>query len=71
MLKAAGKIYLRCVMPKYQDILRKKMALRENNVIQVSKIDMAAGYCLKELNPKLAEEKPYLVKDQLKRRQKK
>ena len=47
------------------------MALRENNVIQVSKIDMAAGYCLKELNPKLAEEKPYLVKDQLKRRQKK
>ena len=28
-------------MPKYQDILRKEMALRENNVIQVSKIDMA------------------------------
>lgn len=47
------------------------MALKENNVTQVSKIGMAAGYCLKELNPKLAEEKPYLVKDQLKRRQKK
>lgn len=41
MLKAAGKIYLRRVMPKYQDILRKEMALRENNVIQVSKIGMA------------------------------
>lgn len=33
MLKAAGKIYLRRVMPKYQDILRKEMILRENNVI--------------------------------------
>lgn len=33
MLKAAGKIYLRHEMPKYQDILRKKMGLRENNVI--------------------------------------
>lgn len=33
MLKAAGKIYLKRVMPKYQDILRKKMALRENNAI--------------------------------------
>lgn len=32
MLKAAGKIYLRRVMPKYQDILRKEMALKENNV---------------------------------------
>ena len=33
MLKVAWKIYLRRVIPKYQDILRKEMALRENNVI--------------------------------------